>query len=88
MRSLSPEYLAGLTFNPEDLAATRAIGAHLGKQELFSDQAPEALEALRRRAVVDSVESSNRIEGIGAPRHELKDWWNGGLRPRIDPSKR
>ncbi|MFT4606215.1 MAG: hypothetical protein ACI9W4_002963 [Rhodothermales bacterium] len=72
MRSLSPEYLSQLTFSPADLAATRAIGAYRGKQELFSEQAPEALEALRKHAIVESVESSNRIESIGSPRDRIE----------------
>ncbi len=84
MRSLSPEYLDGLAFSPEDLAATRTIGAHRGKQELFSEQAPEALEALRRQAIVESVESSNRIERIGAPRARIE----GLVERRVEPKNR
>ena len=35
-----------------------------GKQELFTRQSPQALRSLRDAAVVQSVESSNRIEGV------------------------
>ena len=35
-----------------------------GKQELWMRQRPEVLQALRGQAVVQNVESSNRIEGV------------------------
>src|SRR5437899_8749023 len=36
----------------------------LGKQELFTRQAPQKLKALREHAVIESAISSNRIEGV------------------------
>ena len=38
-----------------------------GKQDLFKNQSREVLEALRQTAIIQSTESSNRIEGITAP---------------------
>jgi hypothetical protein len=35
-----------------------------GRQELYTKQAPQVLKALREVAMVESVESSNRIEGV------------------------
>jgi Fic family protein len=35
-----------------------------GKQDLWTRQKPELLEALREQAIIQSVESSNRIEGV------------------------
>lgn len=35
-----------------------------GKQELYTRQSPQVLKALREMALVQSVESSNRIEGV------------------------
>ncbi len=46
---------------------TRLIGRiheYKGKQDLFKKQTPEVLEALKRVAMIQSAESSNRIEGI------------------------
>lgn len=40
------------------------LGEARGKQELFTRQSPEKLEALRRHALVESAVSSNRIEGV------------------------
>lgn len=42
----------------------RALGEFRGRQVLYSEQSPEVLETLRRVAMVQSTESSNRIEGI------------------------
>jgi Fic family protein len=44
--------------------AVRALGEFRGRQVLYSEQSPEMLETLRRVAMVQSTESSNRIEGI------------------------
>ena len=35
-----------------------------GRQDLYARQAPQLLEALRQTALIQSVESSNRIEGV------------------------
>jgi len=42
------------------------LGEHLGKQQLFEKQSPRALSVLREVARVQSIESSNRIEGVTA----------------------
>lgn len=43
-----------------------------GKEQLFRQQTPQVLEALRQSAVIQSVESSNRIEGVVAKRGRVK----------------
>ncbi len=48
------------------MAAIRVLGEARGRQDLFVRQAPEELEALRQAAVIQSSESSNRIEGVTA----------------------
>lgn len=53
-----------------------------GKQELWTQQQPEVLEALRLQAVVQSVESSNRIEGVTIAADRLKPVVMGTSRPR------
>src|SRR2546430_4228126 len=40
------------------------VAQALGKQELFTKQAPQKLKALREHALVESAISSNRIEGV------------------------
>lgn len=55
------------------LTAVRAVGEYKGRQGLYTQQFPEVLETLRRAAMVQSVESSNRIEGITAPAERIGD---------------
>jgi Fic family protein len=40
------------------------VAQALGKQELFTKQAPQKLKALREHALIESAVSSNRIEGV------------------------
>jgi len=72
MHSLSPDYLAKLRFDAQQLATLRALGECRGKQQLFVVQSPEVLSDLRQVAVVESTESSNRLEGVVVAPHRLK----------------
>ena len=40
------------------------VAEALGKQELYTKQAPQKLKALREHALIESAVSSNRIEGV------------------------
>lgn len=73
MKSLTPSYLDGLKYTGNDLATIRNLGEASGKQQLWMAQTPEQLEALRSVAIVESTESSNRIEGVVAPVSRLRD---------------
>jgi len=53
-----------------------------GKQDLWVRQKPEILEALREQAIIQSIESSNRIEGITVPADRLRPIALGRTRPR------
>lgn len=72
MKSLTPEYLDALSFNDRQMATLAEIGSFQGKQALYGDQMPDVLKAMRRIAQVESTESSNRIEGIEAPRKRIQ----------------
>lgn len=50
----------------------REIGRLRGKEELYQKQVPQVLETLRAVAMIQSVESSNRIEGIVAPAERIR----------------
>src|SRR3990167_5898188 len=69
---LFEECLKSLKFSQEQGATLRALGEHRGRQDLFFKQAPEALESLRQVAIIESSESSNRLEGITAPHHRIE----------------
>jgi Fic family protein len=53
-----------------------------GQQELWMQQRPEVLKALREQAVVQSVESSNRIEGVSIAADRLRPVVLGKVKPR------
>lgn len=72
MHSLTPSFLDGLRLTSEHGSTLRSLGEHRGEEELYRRQVPEALEALRTIAIVESVESSNRLEGVVAPPDRLR----------------
>jgi len=53
-----------------------------GKQALFTHQSPQLLKALREMALVQSVESSNRIEGVTVEADRLRPLVLGNARPK------
>ena len=53
-----------------------------GKQELYTRQSPQLLKALREMALVQSVESSNRIEGVTVAPDRLRPLVLGHARPK------
>lgn len=54
----------------------------LGKEELWMRQRPEVLDALQEQAMVQSVESSNRIEGVSIAAERLRPVVLDRARPR------
>jgi Fic family protein len=85
MPSLSRAFLDRLAL-PADLVQTiRQIGEHKGRQELYRLQAPEKLENLRRVALIQSVESSNRIEGVVAAKGRVEALVNEKTTPQNRP---
>ena len=53
-----------------------------GKQVLYEKQSPQILRALREMALVESTESSNRIEGVIVERERLRPLILSNARPR------
>lgn len=72
MISLDPRYLDNIRLSGDHGATLRALGQFQGRQDLYRRQAPEVLAALREAAVIESSESSSRIEGITAPRDRIE----------------
>jgi Fic family protein len=72
MSSFAPAVLDNLRLTHDVVAAIRAIGEGKGKQDLFKERAPDLLENLRRVAIIESTESSNRLEGITLPRTAIE----------------
>jgi Fic family protein len=53
-----------------------------GKQDLWIRQKPEVLDVLREQAIIQSSESSNRIEGVTVAANRLRPLVVGKARPR------
>jgi len=64
VRSFEHDYYLETPISHSLLMSVRVLGEFRGRQMLYTEQSPEVLETLRRVAMVQSVESSNRIEGI------------------------
>ena len=59
-----------------------SISEYKGKQELYSRQSPQILKALVEMALIESAESSNRIEGVTVAKERLKPLVIGHSKPR------
>jgi Fic family protein len=84
MSSFAPPVLDSLRLSHDIVTAVRAIGEGKGKQDLFKERAPEVLEYLRQVALIESTESSNRLEGITAPRSVISILVRRNEEPRVD----
>lgn len=59
-----------------------AVAEYKGKQELYEKQSPQVLKALLETALIESAESSNRIEGVTVDQARLKPLVIGQSKPR------
>ena len=64
MKSFAPGFLEKQQIPQSLLRTIRLLGEYKGKEEVFKQQSPQGLETLRNAAVIQSTESSNRIEGV------------------------
>lgn len=64
--SFGPGHLEQTTVPMSTVRSIGLLGEYKGKQQLFEKQSPQVLSALREVARVQSIESSNRIEGVTA----------------------
>lgn len=72
MKSFAPAYLDTIVIPQRLITTIRLLGEYKGKQDLYHQQAPEMLENLRQVALIQSTESSNRLEGIVADAKRLR----------------
>ena len=59
-----------------------AVSEYKGKQELYARQSPQVLRTLLEAALIESAESSNRIEGVTVDKERLKPLVIGHSQPR------
>lgn len=82
MRSFEHGYFFETPLSHGLLMSVRALGEYRGRQTLYREQSPEVLETLRRVAMVQSAESSNRIEGITVAADRIQPLVAKKVRPR------
>lgn len=87
MKSFEKEYLTNLRFTPQTLSSIVTIGEFKGKEELYSRQSPDALEKLLESAIIQSTESSCRIEGVTAPHRRIENIVKANAIPRNRPEQ-
>src|SRR3954469_14662436 len=87
MRSFDPGYLRTIPITHGLLRTLTTITERKGRIQLFRDQAPQVLETLRHAAIIESTESSNRIEGITAAPERLRALVAESTAPRDRPEQ-
>jgi Fic family protein len=64
LKSLDREFLKLQAIPIEMGGSLQILGELKGRQDLYRHQTPQMLEFLRQAAIIESTESSNRIEGV------------------------
>ena len=82
MRFFNYENLARSKWDSEIINLLSQIHEHKGKQELFLTRKPAVLDKLVEIAKIQSVEDSNRIEGIVTTAVRIKELMNQKTTPR------
>ncbi len=82
MMSFRSERLRGFALPTSTVWLLTDIAEAKGRQDLYAQQAPQVLRALRETAIIQSAESSNRIEGVTVAPERLRPLILGSARPR------
>lgn len=82
MRSFENDRIRHQRITPELVGTIRQIGTFQGKEELYAQQSPEVLKSLRQAAIIQSTESSCRIEGVTVPADRFRELMADKTRPR------
>lgn len=82
MQSFTPNYLKKMSFSASTVWYISQCSEARGMQELWNRVRPEVLRSLRESSMVQSVESSNRIEGVEVEKNRLIPLILGNSKPR------
>lgn len=82
MNSFERNALDNLDITINILNLTNKIAEYRGKQALYERQVPQVLDTLRQHAIIQSTESSNRIEGITVSSRRLDSIINDNSHPK------
>jgi Fic family protein len=87
MSSFAPDFLENIPVTQPILQSVRLLGEFKGRQSLYREQSPQVLETLRQSSVIESTESSNRLEGITAPHERIAGLIRHSAEPRTRPEQ-
>ena len=87
MRSFRGSHLAELRLGQGLVWLLETIAEAKGRQAVHEHQAPRILDGMREKALIQSVESSNRIEGVTVERARLRPLVLGEAPPRSRPEE-
>lgn len=82
MRSFETGVIEHWPLTRSILSLTNQLAEYRGKQALYQRQIPQVLDTLRRHAIIQSTESSNRIEGITVPSRRFDSIMRNEATPR------
>lgn len=82
MRSFENDFLHVQPVSHDAILLIARLAEQRGRQEMLRRRAPHALERLREHAVIQSVECSNRLEGVEVRPERIRDILVGGDAPR------
>lgn len=82
MKSLDIDFLNRQAIPIEMGGLLQKLGEYKGRQDLFQHQTPQVLKTLQQTAIIESTESSNRIEGITVPAKRFKELMAHPAKPR------
>ena len=82
MKSLDRGFLEQQAIPIEMGGMIQILGEFKGRQDLFRHQAPQMLESLRQAAIIESTESSNRIEGVTVEPERFKELMHHPTNPK------
>ena len=87
MKSLNLKFIDSLSFKSSHLSTFKKLGEYRIKQDLFSKQSKKTLEILKQNTIIESVESSNRLEQITTPYKRIKELVNHSVIPNSHPEQ-
>lgn len=73
MRSMDIDFLESQSIPTVMSGSLQKLGRYQGQQELLLQKRPELLTTLKHQSIIQSVESSNRIEGVIVPEKRLEE---------------
>jgi len=82
LKSLEREFLEQQAIPIEMGGLLQVLGEMKGRQDLFRHQTTQVLESLRQAAIIESTESSNRIEGVTVSPNRFRELMIHPTEPR------